>query len=280
MNCLLVINTLSGNSSKVNEAKLIEKYAAGDSVSVRYIRDEKDTYAVDGVDKLIVCGGDGTLNHAINLCRDKDIDIYYFPFGTFNETAKDHRRLPQIELAKLGRIQDRDFTYVAAAGSFTEIGQLASAASKRRFKIFAYFFKVLKSYRVHRIRADITCDVFSESGVYTLIMFSNSRRCFGFRFNRLHRDNTDELQLITIKAPKKDNLWGRIKMFFPFFRVFFLGFGKECNGKTIRFVSVKNADLHLPDEIPFCVDGECSSFSGDFSVRKTAHTARVHIIKL
>ena len=79
MNCLLVINTLSGNSSKVCEDELIRKYAEKDAVSVKYIRDPSDTYSVDGVEKLIVCGGDGTLNNALNICRDRDIDIYYLP---------------------------------------------------------------------------------------------------------------------------------------------------------------------------------------------------------
>ncbi|MBQ9369917.1 MAG: hypothetical protein IJU10_02455 [Clostridia bacterium] len=277
MNCLLVVNTLSGNASKVREDELIEKYAAGDSVTVQYIRDEEDSYSVNGVDKLIVCGGDGTLNHAINLCRDKDIDIYYLPFGTFNETAKGQRRGAQ--LAKLGRIADLDFAYVAAAGSFTDIGYSLSTKTKRRYKVFAYFSRVLKSYKVHRIQADISFGDISESGVYTLIMLSNARRCFGFRFNRLHRDNTDELQLITVKAPKKDGIWGRIKMFFPFFRVFFIGTGKDYKSKNIRFLSVKNVVIDLKEPTPFCVDGECRSLSGEVVALKTEHKARVYLIK-
>ena len=279
MNCLLVVNTLSGNASKVREDELIEKYAAGDSVTVQYIRDEDDSYSVEGVNKLIVCGGDGTLNHAINICRDRDIDIYYLPFGTFNETSKGQRRRTERQLAKLGRIANHDFAYVAAAGSFTDIGYSLSTKSKRRYKLLAYFSRVLMSYKVHRIQAEITCDAFSESGVYTLIMLSNARRCFGFRFNRLHRDNTDELQLITVRAPKKDNLWGRIKMFFPFFRVFFIGTHRPYKSKNIHFLSVKNIKITLKDRIPFCVDGECRRLSGEILALKTEHKARVYLIK-
>ena len=279
MNCLLLVNTLSGNASKVREDDLIRKYAPEDSVTVKYIRDPADTYSVENVDKLIVCGGDGTLNHALNLCRDKEMDVIYLPFGTFNETADGRWNKKGKKLAMLGRIQGTDFTYVAAAGSFTGIGQAPSAKSKRRFKIFAYFSKVVSSYKVHRIQAKIECDKLSESGVFTLLMLSNARRCFGFRFNKLYRDNSDELQLIAIKAPKKDNLIGRIKMFFPFFRVFFLGFSKEKIGKTITFISVKSAKITLPDPTPFCVDGEYRDLSGELKIGKFPHKARVRIVK-
>ena len=279
MNCLLVINTLSGNASKIREEELIEKYAEGSSVTVKYIRDREDTYSVDGVDRLIVCGGDGTLNHALNICREKEIDIYYLPFGTFNETAKGTHGSGVCSLAKMGSIRDVDFAYVAAAGSFTGIGQSPSARSKRRFKIFAYFFKVLAAYKVHRISAEIKSERFSASGTYTLIMASNAVRCFGFRFNHLYRDNSDELQLLLIKAPKKDNLWGRIAMFFPFFRAFFIGFRKEHFGKRITFLSLKNATLSLAEETPFCVDGECRTFGGELPLSKQTHKARIFLIK-
>lgn len=279
MNCLLVINTLSGNASKVREEELIEKYAADDAVSVKYIRDVDDTYSVENVNKLIVCGGDGTLNNALNLCRDREIDIYYLPFGTFNETAKGKHGSGIYSLAKIGRIGERDFSYVAAAGSFTDIGQSPSARSKRRLKIFAYFSKVLTSYKVHHIAAKIKTDTLSVEGTYTLIMLSNAVRCFGFRFNHLYRDNSDELQLLLIKAPKKNNLWGKIKMFFPFFRAFFLGFRKEHFGKTLIFTSLKSAEISLPNETLFCVDGENASFCGSLGVSKTEHKARVYLIK-
>ena len=279
MNCLLVINTLSGNSSKVRKDELIAKYAPNDDVTVKYIRNVEDTYSVDGVDKLIVCGGDGTLNNALNLCRDREIDVYYLPSGTFNETAKTVRGTGICSLAKLGRLGDRDFSYVAAAGSFTDIGQSPSAKSKRRFKIFAYFSKVIGAYKVHHINATVKTDRLTAEGPFTLIMVSNAVRCFGFRFNRLYRDNSDEVQLLLIRSPKKDNLWGRIKMFFPFFRAFFLGFNKEHFGKNVTFVSLRNAEIELKEETPFFVDGERRFFKGVTRLSKEEHKAHIYLIK-
>lgn len=279
MNCLLVINKMSGNSAKINEREVLSRYAPEDDVRVTYLLSPADGYSVDGVDKLIVCGGDGTLNRALTLCRDKEIDLYYLPCGTFNETAKDFSGKGVCPLDSLGSIGEHSFAYVAAAGSFTDLGQAANVSSKKRFKLFAYFAKVISSYKVCHIPAKIKTDTLFDEGVYTLLMISNAKRCFGFRFNRLHKKQPNALQLITVKAPRKDNLWGRIKMFFPFFRVFFMGFSKEHKGKHISVTSFKKASVTLLSPAEFCLDGERDTLCGEVLIEKTQGKARLFLIK-
>ena len=278
MNCLLVVNTLSGNASKVRVEEIVERYAAEDRVTIRYIRKAEDDYDLTDVEKLIVCGGDGTLHHAINRCRGREIDLYYYPCGTFNESAKavKGKGLIPLDLAQIGR---RDFAYVAAAGSFTELGRLAGANAKRRLKICAYFLKVVSAYKVHRIHATIRTDSVTREDDFTLLMLSNASRCFAFRFNRLHKKEPHKLQLLAIKAPEKDNLWGRIKMFFPFFRAFFLGFSETHVGKNILFTSIDGGELLLPKEAEFCLDGESVLLSGSLPFRKEEDRARIFLIK-
>ena len=279
MNCLIVINTMSGNAAKIDEKTLLSRYAEGDVVSVKYLRTPADRYSPDGVEKLIVCGGDGTLHHALSLCRERDIDLYYLPCGTFNETAKATAGKGVRPMESCGRIGESSFAYVAAAGSFTNLGQAAAPCAKKRFKLLAYFAKVLSAYKVHRIRASIETEKVKTEGVYTLLMVSNAKRCFGFRFNRLHKKQPDALQLIAIKAPKKDDLWGRIKMFFPFFRIFFLGFSKEHFGKTILVTSFREGTLTLFDKTPFCLDGESALLFGKNALTKSKGKARLFLIK-
>ena len=279
MNCLLVINTMSGNAAKVNPAEVIRRYAADDLVTVVYLRDPADDYDVNGVEKLIVCGGDGTLGKALNRCQDKEIDLYYLPVGTFNETAKNLAKQGVSTLPNCGKLGDRAFAYVAAAGSFTEIGRNLAAKKKKRFKIFAYFAEVLSVYTVHRIYAEIECEKVKAKGHFTLVMFSNATRCFGFRFNHLHRSDSDELQALLIKAPEKDGIIGRVKMFFPFFRAFFLGFRKEHFGKNLIFASLRSARVRFSEEVPFCLDGEIASFRGDLSVESEPCFPRVRLIR-
>ena len=278
MNCLLVINTMSGNAAKIREKEIVGRYAVGDNVAVKYLREPSDCYSTQGMDKLIVCGGDGTLNRALALCAGSEIDLYYLPCGTFNETAKDRKGKGLCRMEDFGKIGENDFAYVAAAGSFTDLGQAAKSSLKRRFKFFAYFAKVLSSYKVHRIPAEIKTEKFSASGTYTLLMVSNAKRCFGFRFNRLHGKAPDSLQLIAIKAPKRDDLWGRIKMFFPFFRVFFLGVSREHYGKSILVTSFREGRVTLHEDTPFCLDGELFSLSGEKVIEKQKGKARVYLI--
>ena len=279
MNCLLVINAMSGGAARIDEGAILRKYAAEDDARVKYLRAPSDDYSVEGVDKLIVCGGDGTLNRALSRCEGRKVDLYYYPCGTFNETAKGVEGKGIMPLEGVGKIGKESFAYVAAAGSFCDLGQAADPTAKKRFKIFAYFAKVLSAYRVHRIKASIETEGLSTSGTYTLLMISNAKRCFGFRFNRLHKKCADKFQLIAIKAPAKDNLWGRIKMFFPFFRVFFLGVGKEMRNNNILVTSFKEARITLETETPFCLDGESVPLSGEIAVERTHAGARVYLIK-
>jgi len=52
---------------------------------------ESRLFSMEKEDYLILCGGDGTLNHFINLVEDVEIknDILYFPCGSGNDFTKD-----------------------------------------------------------------------------------------------------------------------------------------------------------------------------------------------
>ena len=279
MRCLLVINTLSGRSAEVKEQEVIRRYAAEDDVTVRYLHSSDENYALGNNEKLIVCGGDGTLHRAIERFGDLDVDIYYLPCGTFNETAKALKGKGIIPLPPFASIGGTPFAYVAATGSFTELGRLANANAKHRFKLFAYFAKVIAAYKVHRTQLTIRTPHLSQEGAYTLLMISDAPRCFGFRFNRLHKKHPTEVQLLAIKAPERDSLWGRIRIFFPFFRAFFLGFSKPYLSKNILFTSVSSALITLSSPAEFCLDGESAMLDGAMKVERHAQKARVFVIK-
>jgi len=265
--CKLVINTLSGNAKNLRKLGDIEQFLSEQyELEIVKLSENNDLRISDlayGCDVLAVCGGDGTLNSGVNAVAGKDIDLMYIPCGTLNDTAKNLRLAKKlskenrrIRFVDMGKIGNTKFAYVLAGGTFTEIGYETEIKQKKHFKLLAYLFKVLHTYKVHRIKADIVLKNRVISDEFTLIMAINCSRCFGFRFNKRYRHNDGKAQLLLIKSPLHNGLLGKIEIFFPFFRAFFMGFKEQKDGKNLKFIDFSEAEIILKDEVPFTVDGE------------------------
>ena len=274
-NCKLIVNRLSGNVDKnfnVDDVKnlLSETYDNVDVVFIDENHDLKMCDHVDGYDALAVCGGDGTLNSAINAIRKKKMQLIYVPCGTLNDTAKSMRLAKElshsdrrIRKVDMGKVGDTMFAYVLAGGTFCEIGYTTEIKKKKHFKILAYIFEVLKTYKIHRIQVKLTVGDRVLDDEYTLVMAINCSRCFGFRFNKKFCHNNGLAQILLIKSPKHNGLLGKIEIFFPFFRAFFIGFNKEHDGKTIKFLDFSKAKLDIAEPTDFTMDGEKLTLEGE-----------------
>lgn len=251
---LLVYNPKSGRAHRTPPNVLKKKFLADHTVK-RISPRQLGVFAPDNFDTVLVSGGDGTLSAVLAWCRHANCRVLYYPSGTFNERADAFRRFGSEQLVA-GLAGDDLFTYVYAAGSFTPIGYVTKVKAKQRWHGLAYLARVLREYRVHRLACTIDADGERYEGTYTLVMFLKSKCCFHFPFNRLYDPDTLSAHMLLVKAPKKDDLWGRIAMFFPFFRAFFVGFGKPKKGKSITFVPVEKVHLKAEAPIHWCVDGE------------------------
>ncbi len=265
--CLIIINFNAGGARKISFDKVARRLGEGYSFT-RFRLPVDGEFSLDGYDAVAVCGGDGTLSSVLEKAHDRSIEIFYFPIGTLNDKAKasryshasiKHKSIEENHAGKqivLGSVKRESvFTYVLAAGSFTPIGYDVTVSSKKRFGVFAYLMDVLKQYKVHKIGAEISFGEEKMSGEFTLIMFLKSPRCFGFNFNRAFDAESASGHLVAIRSPKHGGFLGKVEMFFPFFRVFFLGLKKERDGKII-FKEVREADVTLRSSAPFCRDGE------------------------
>ncbi|MDE6059885.1 MAG: hypothetical protein K2G31_00200 [Clostridia bacterium] len=154
----------------------------------------------------------------------------------------------------------RLFTYVLAAGAFTSIGYTAKVSVKKKLGVLAYLGQVLKEYKPHRIHAQIDCGSKCYEGDFNLIMFVKSPRCFGFKFNKAYDSESNSGHLVAIRSPKHDGLLGKIEMFFPFFRVFFIGMKSERDGKII-FKKIYSATFTHSENTDYCRDGEKQTLS-------------------
>lgn len=250
METLILFNNAAGCGNKIDKTRLAEKFG-GDFVefdgTAPIIPDKS-------YDVVIGCGGDGTLNHLLN--DFSGVKIYYIPCGTFNEASKCLKKCGETTLDYAGEVNEKLFSYVLATGAFTPLGYAVGVNQKKKIKVLAYLMHVIGEYKVVRIPAEITACGVTEKGEYSLIMLSRSSRCFGFNFNRAHNPVSEKFQLLTIRAPKHDKILGMIEMFFPFFRAFFIGFGREHRGKTVNFLSLENAQINIISGADFCADGD------------------------
>lgn len=280
-NCLIIINNRAGSSKKISFEK-VEKCLGSDYAFTHCTLPQDELPDFFGFDAVAVCGGDGTLSSVLERAYKLPIDVFYFPVGTLNDKAKAQRyshakaQCPSCDDKFDGKpvvigkcnslIKDGDyvsidckdnvFTYVFAAGSFTPIGYTAKVELKKKLGILAYIGEVLKEYKPHRINATVNCDGKTIDGEFTLLMFVKSPRCFGFRFNRAFNPESTSGHLVAVRAPKHKGALGYVEMFFPFFRIFFMGVKKEIESKSIVFKRVYSATLDLKSDVDFCKDGE------------------------
>ena len=293
--CLILINDNAGKCRKCSVENVKKVLGEYDFTAVHLPSNTKIDF--EDFDTFAVCGGDGTLQIIMQEIYNLDKTVYYFPCGTLNDKAGaekySHTTLSPHPVT-IGKVDENVFTYVFASGAFTEIGYTAKQKDKQKFGVLAYVLKVLKAYEVNRIKCKITCQVKDclmknegdnnsvtkeFQGEYNLIMFIKSPRCFGFHFNKLYDEKDEGGHLLLIPSPKLDGLLGKVEMFFPFFKVFFLGLRKESEDGII-FKRIKSANISLPHNTTFCVDGERRDHRGDLNLSFEKTICKLKIIDI
>ena len=269
MACKIIVNRDSGNCARLDLEALKCLLDCKDA-EIENITHSTD-WAADGFDTVVVCGGDGTLHHALNKCQNQQ--IIYAPCGTLNEASATENTLHSV-----GKVNGENFSYVCACGSFTGIGYAAKTERKKRWKRIAYLPQIFKQYRCHEIDAKLTVDGKTLDGSYTLLMVIKSHRCFGYFFNPMYK-KCKKLYLLGIKSVGKDCLRNRIRMFFPFFRVFFCGISHPMSRKGWFLTPFDNLTMTLKDAQDFCLDGEKRTFCGELEIKEQPLDKEIFIIK-
>ncbi len=165
MHSLLVFNPVSGRKEGKNErlGRMIANLtASGEEVTV-YQTGGKGAaqecilrHAKEPFDRVICCGGDGTLHEVINgvLKSGWDVPLGYIPMGSTNDYAKNlgittQTALHCIEEGAMSRIDvgcmnGEYFNYVAAFGLFTNVSIHTPQEMKNTLGYFAYLLEGVK----------------------------------------------------------------------------------------------------------------------------------------
>ena len=143
--CIIIINELAGNSRKINAEALKAVFGQGFDVYTFAIKQQTVLTDFSEYDRIVLCGGDGTLNGILNCLTMCGAEIIYCPSGTLNELATGNSNEEQYVLRDAGQADNKLFSYVFACGIFTPLGYIVKSSSKKKFKMFAYLAKVVSA---------------------------------------------------------------------------------------------------------------------------------------
>lgn len=148
----------------------------------------------DDVDFVIVGGGDGTLNGALQGLVGTKLPLGLLPLGTANDLAKTLGIPNDLDAAcdviaqghtrriDVGRVNDAYFFNEASVGLSVALCRALTSEAKARFGILALLYNaVVLLFRMHRFRAHVRVDGGEEFNLRTVqLTLGNSRNFGGF----------------------------------------------------------------------------------------------------
>lgn len=173
---LLIVNRLSRNGEADLEAGLTSLRQRGfDLEEIYHERAEEIPATIrrlgPGVDRVIVGGGDGTLNAAAGALVETGLPMGILPMGTANDLARTLQIPTRLDEAcrvaaegephriDLGRVNGRYFFNVASIGLAVKVTHLLTPEVKKRWGVFGYARCLLKALKENQsFRAVIRYD--------------------------------------------------------------------------------------------------------------------------
>ena len=207
-------------------------------------------------DILIVAGGDGTVKCAVGVLmsieKEKRPTLGYIPTGTVNDAGKaigykgsvrqalKVLKNGNIDLIDICKVNNEFFTFVCAAGAFSDISYVVKRGYKKFFgRLAYYFYAVSQVFKRRLIEAEIEIKNQKFSVKTPFIMVMNSQNVGGFpvNFNFSVKDGLVEVYIT------KPGLFNGL-LHYAFFKV-----------KTTK-LKVDHIKITLKDDEYWCFDGE------------------------
>lgn len=222
MACLIVQNIFAGKYNKFDIIPLIkEKFKSiYDKIDILNTKEDRTETifdirnVFDSYERIIVLGGDGTLNTVAEAVSglDNRPAIGYVPLGTVNDfahingipndihAAVDNIANGYVASRPIMKVNNRMCTYVCAAGMFTSSSYTTKQDHKQRFGRMAYVFNAvfLDKNRKGVTLTFETADGYKETTKVALIGAIYGNRVGGLR-TRKEVVFDDKLDLICIK---------------------------------------------------------------------------------
>lgn len=217
--------------------------------------------AADGVERLLVVGGDGTWHHAANALAGSATCLAPVPVGTGNDLARELGYPLDAEAAfrsglagrcerlDLGRIGDRFFCGVAGVGFDAAVAEYARTRVRRLRGPLVYAWATIASLAAFRPpTARLRAPGFAFDGEIFLAAFANTSHYGGGMRIAPDADPTDgRLDLVLVRRVSKLRLLG----VFP--RVYR---GRHVGHPAVSIARVERLSVELAPAQPINADGE------------------------
>ena len=295
--CIFVYNPLSGKGKiKKHEKEIVKLLEGKFNVEVyqsKYSGHIGEIILQKGeeVSLVVVAGGDGTLNEAINsICRLKNKPkIGYIPSGTVNDVAHSLGIPRNIKKAvnnilngqefkhDIFKMNDRYGIYVCCSGLFTETSYATDQNQKKKMGKIAYALHATKKmFTTPSVKLKLSYDDGEVEGKFALMLIVNSRSVAGFKINRRAMLNDGLVDIILIKSSKdKVNFSAICKV-----AIFFLKGIKNKSTKSVKHLQLNKFNIQTTSDTIINLDGEkIGAGSFDFEVIKGGITIIVPNIK-
>lgn len=223
----IIVNPFSGKAKMVTNLMAVTQILSDSGFEVTVYPTKKAGDATlraseikDGeYDRIVVCGGDGTLNEVITGLMRANVSckIGYIPAGTLNEWSlglKIPRSIPDAARVAagdfevrldIGKFADRYFSYTASFGAFTEVSYSAPQEAKNVLGQAAYFFEGIKSLgNIKPVHLKFECEEKTIEDDFLFGAVSNSMSVGGivkFKEN-LVKLNDGLFEVLLIRNPK------------------------------------------------------------------------------
>lgn len=221
--------------------------------------------AKEGFDRIICCGGDGTLNETVNgvLKAKKDPKIGYIPSGTTNDFANCLGISTDVREAASNAVSGKDivldtgsfnedtfFTYIASFGMFTSSSYATPQHQKNVLGHLAYVIEGLKDLgqiKTTHARVTVGNEVFEDDYIFGAV--TNTLRIGGVvKLDKsLVNLNDGIFEVVLVKAPGSINDFNRILNGIA---------NTNFDNDMFIFRKAQSITVELPASTPWSVDGE------------------------
>ena len=217
---LILFNPVSGGGRAQRAAPRIEhclRAAGHDVTSVPTRREPGDEWLnerLDGIDAMVVLGGDGAIRGVADAAIRTDTPIYQVPYGTANLFAREfgmNRRrrtllaaLERLEVRRVdaGHANGQPFVLMASVGFDAEVVHDLSSRRGRSISYFSYvgpLLRQLRSWRPPRLEVFVDDRRVITAGT-GLVVVANARH-YAFGLNPAPRADMTDGKLDVVYFP-------------------------------------------------------------------------------